>query len=484
MAKELTVFRAISAGTVKALPRLLSPPSNSGISSGGGWWPITREPYAGAWQQNCEIRFDCVVANPTVFACATLIASDVAKCRIKLTQELPNGICKEVSSPSFSPVLAKQNRYQTRIDFMEQWIISKAIWGNAYVLKERDRRGVVIALYVLNPLRVWPLIAIDGSIFYQLSGDNLTGLLPESVIVPASEIIHDRMNCLFHPLIGLSPIFACGLAATQADQIVNNTARFFKGGAKVSGILTVPGSIPKDKADALKAQWDSGYTGENSGKVAVLADGVKFQQLTMSAVDSELIDQLKWSDEKICETFHVPAYKVGVGTPPPYNNIEALSQQYYSDCLQTYFEHAEACLDEGLGLDNAGYYSEFDLTSLLRMDTAARIESSAKAVGAGIMTPNEARALENLPPLEGGDTTYLQQQYFALSDLAKRSLLPNPFVIDKPTSNPAPSESGPVAEADPAAAASKAEADAQAYAVAYTKDLLDLISREVEHGTA
>jgi hypothetical protein len=73
--------------------------------------------------------------------------------------------------------------------------------------------------------------------------------------VPASEIIHDRFNCLFHPLVGLSPVFAAGLAATQGLKIQNHSASFFDKGAMPSGMLTAPGRITQDVADRLKADW-------------------------------------------------------------------------------------------------------------------------------------------------------------------------------------------------------------------------------------
>src|SRR5690606_27341874 len=92
--------------------------------------------------------------------------------------------------------------------------------------KRRDRRNVVVALYVLDPTRVTPMVADDGSVFYQLRTDNLAGL-GEDILVPAREIIHDRMNCLFHPLVGTSPIYASGLAATQGLNIQTNSANFF-----------------------------------------------------------------------------------------------------------------------------------------------------------------------------------------------------------------------------------------------------------------
>jgi hypothetical protein len=173
----------------------LSPPSNH-----GGWWPLVREAQSGFWQRNItQLGPDHCLAMPAVFACHTSICGDVAKNRVKLVQ-LKDGVWLETTNPAYSPVLRKPNDYQTRIQFLETWMNSKLLRGNTYVLKRRDGRGVVNALYVLNPDRVQPLVSDDGQIFYRLSQDNLSALTESETIVPAREIIHDRFNTLFHPL--------------------------------------------------------------------------------------------------------------------------------------------------------------------------------------------------------------------------------------------------------------------------------------------
>jgi HK97 family phage portal protein len=180
---------------------------------------------------------------------------------------------------------------------------------------------------------VKPLVAPDGSVYYQLSRDDLAGV-GEQVVVPASEIIHDTMCPLFHPLCGVSPLIACGLAAMQGLSIQANATRFFENGAMPGGVLSAPGTIDDVTAARLKEHWEQNYTGSNAGRVAVLGDGLKYEKMAMTAVESQMIEQLKWTAETVCSCFHVPAYMVGVGTPPAYNNVEALNQQYYSQCLQ------------------------------------------------------------------------------------------------------------------------------------------------------
>lgn len=416
------------------------------VDNRGGWWPIIRESYAGAWQQNDEITVANVTTHATVFACVTLKASDVAKMRIRLVQQDANGIWNEVESPSFSPVLRKPNHYQNRIQFYETWVTSKELNGNTYVLKVRDGRRVVIAEYVLDPQRVRPLVAPNGDVYYELKRDDLSKLPQEAYVVPATEVIHDRQNCLFHPLVGLSPIYACGLAAVQGINIQNSSARLFQNGAMPGGVLTAPGAIAQDTADRIKAYWDTNFSGDNAGKVAVLGDGLKYEQMVMKAVDAQLIDQLKWTDVNICTAFKVPPYKVNVGPPPNYNNIEALDVQYYSQGLQILVESIELCQDDGLGLTDGDiasqrYGTEFDTDDLYRMDTATRVKAAADGLNAA-MSPNEVRRrYHGLGPVPGGKLPYLQQQYFSLEALAKRD-------AEDPFAKPAAQQALPAATAE------------------------------------
>jgi HK97 family phage portal protein len=405
----------------KAVPAVLSSPD-----SRGAWFPIIRESFTGAWQRGIELRPDNALTFYAVYACVTLIASDVAKLRIKLMRQDAERVWHETDSAAFSPVLRKPNRFQTRIKFIEQWMASKLIHGNTYVLKERDNRGVVVALYVLDPQRVRPLVAPDGAVYYALQQDDLAGVAV-SVTVPASEIIHDVMVPLYHPLVGVSPLTACILSAAQGLRILENSANFFKHGAQPGGLLTAPGLIGAEDAKEIRRIWDSEYTGDNAGKVAVLGNGLTYQALSINAVDAELVAQLKLSAENVCSAYHVPAYMVGVGPVPAYNNVQALSLQYYTQCLQNPIESIEALLDEGLALP-VPYGTEMDLDDLLRMDTLSLIKASAEAIGGGGMSPDEARArFLGLGSVPGGKFPYLQQQNYSLEALAKRDAQADPF---------------------------------------------------------
>lgn len=434
---ELTLFgRKVEFQTKLLSLRPLSP-----TSAAGSWWPIIRESFTGAWQKNVEVSLGTVATNPTLFACLTLIAGDIAKQCLRLVEQDANGIWNETDSPAFSPVLRKPNRYQTIVQFVEQWMFSKLSRGNTYVLKQRDNRGVVTALYVLDPLRVIPLVTTGGDVYYQINRDDLSEVSAEQITVPASEVIHDRMNAFYHPLIGMSPIFACGMAAAQGLAIQNNSQKFFANGSNPSGILTSPQEITPEQAARIKTQWEANFGGDKIGGVAVVENGVTYKPMAMTAVDSQLIDQLKWTADTICSTFHVPPYMVGIGPPPPYANVEPLLQQYLAQCIQILSVSLEKCLDEGLGLGpqfGNSYGTEFDIDDLIWMDTATRIKAAVDAIGGAGMSPNEARKKYlMLGPTPGGESVYAQQQNYSLEALAKRDAA-DPFAKPAPTPAPSP----------------------------------------------
>jgi HK97 family phage portal protein len=440
------LYAFIGGGGMKAIVPYaggaVRPGWTGGVVGDAGWMPLLQEPFSGAWQRNMEAVNPALAATYYAdFACKTLIARDIAKMPLRLMRRDKDGIWEvEENNGAYSPVLRKPNAYQTRIQFWETYILSKLSHGNTYVLKERDGRGVVKAMYVLDPRRVRPLIAEDKSVFYELYTDDLN-INEQNVVVPAREIIHDRFNC-DHWLVGRPPIVAGGLAAMQGLQIQNMSVRLFRNNSQPGGVLTAPGNVSEADVERIRTHWQQRFTGENLGKVAVLGSGLKYEQMTFTAEQAQLIEQLKWSAENICSTYHVPPYKISVGVMPSYNNVQALNVEYYTQCLQSLIEDAEVCMDEGLGLTSVMDLGvEFDLDVLLRMDTAAQADVAVKLVGGSILKVNEGRKRFNLKPATGGDAIYMQQQNYSLDALAKRDAKDDPFkTAAPPTPEPAEEE--------------------------------------------
>jgi HK97 family phage portal protein len=432
---------------------------DTSVPSGGRWSTVGRSGrdwFPGAWQRNMECdEPNTVLAFSAVYACVSRISNDIAKMPLNLIRKDSDGIWQTVEAASpFWKVLRKPNGYQNRIQFFVTWLLSKLITGNAYVLKARDGRGIVVELYVLDPNKVKVRYTAAGEVFYSIAQDDLSGVRKETN-VPASEIIHDLMNPLFHPLCGVSPLYACGLAATQGRRIQWQSATFFENGANPSGVLSVPGDISDETAEQWKTQWRANFSGANRGSVAILGNGVKYEKVSMSADEAQMIEQLRWTAEDVARAFGVPLYKINAGPVPVSNNVEALNAQYYSDTLQTLIEAIELCIDEGLDL-SLDLGVEFDLDVLLRMDSATQIDTLSKGIGAAIYAPNEARAKLNLRPVIGGANPLIQQQNYSLEALAKRDASADPFgTATPPTPPPTPTES-PSDEADDEPAEEKA----------------------------
>ena len=303
--------------------------------------------------------------------------------------------------------------------------------------KVRNIYGEVWKLQILNPERTKPLVDPNGNVFYQVRKDRLFDL-DEDVVLPASEIIHDRFNCFYHPLVGLSPITACALSASQGISIQRNAQAFFANASRPSGILVAPGAITEQTSNELKENWQKNYSGKGNGGTAVMGDGMNYVPISVAANDAQLVEQLKMSGEIICTAFSVPAFKIGLA-PLPSGKVSDHNDIYYSDCLQHYIESIETLLNQHLDLEG-GVEVEFDLKALLRMDSNSQMSFLKEGIGAAILSPNEARAELGYAAVSGGESPMIQQQNFSLAAIAKRDSSADPFAKTPAPTNEEPKQ--------------------------------------------
>lgn len=453
---ELTIWDALRTAALRE--KALTP-----VPNWRNGWRVIGEAYAGAWQRNDETKVGELTCYPTLYACLNRIAQDIGKLPFLLKREDANAIWQSIVNPAYSPVLRKPNDYQTAQQFREAWALSKLTNGNAYILKQRDERNVVVKLYVLDPCRVIPMVSENGAVFYQINYATAQNLLPayyaaEQLVVPASEIIHDRLNCFHHQLIGVPPLCAAYWPAVKNLKILRSATEFFGNNAQPGGILTAPAGMNETDATALKAYWAENYTGENAGKIAVIGADMKFTPFAMKSADSQLVEQMRYSDEQICQPFGIPPFKIGIGSIPAGLGVDAINQLYYADALQGHIEAMENLLDEGLKVERP-LGIELDLWPLLRMDLGKQAEVETKLTGGGIKTPNEGRHAFGLSPLEGGDTVYMQQQDYPLDQVRKNKILESP---------PQPAQPEPTDDSEDAPAP---DDEARLYALLLEKEL-------------
>jgi HK97 family phage portal protein len=220
--------------------------------------------------------------------------------------------------------------------------------------------------------------------------------------------------------------------------IQSNSQKLFSNASRPGGVLTAPGRISKDTAQRLKDEWDNSYSGERFGKTAVLPEGLKWESMTMTAEDAELIAQLRWSVEDVGRAFRVPPFMLGDTSKTTYRNSEQLGRMYLTGCLGFQLEALEKRFMRAFEFPD-DWELKFDLSTLLRAEIDVRFTAYTQALQAGWMTPNEVRAGEGLEPVEGGDEPHLQSQYVPLSQSGKTPPGGAPPAPDNPPPEPDPS---------------------------------------------
>jgi HK97 family phage portal protein len=334
-------------------------------------------------------------------------------------QRNADGTVAEITNSPITRILRKPNHYMTKTDLIASVFRSVMLYGNAYIWVDRDNRGQPIAMFPIRNTTITPMVTPDGSIYYSVQ---LTELergerrLTETMMVPASDIIHHRVLTTAHPLLGVSPLYALGPTAALNAAIAENMAKFQENSARPGGILSIPGGLKPEARERLRADFAKTFSGSQSGKTAVLDFDVKFEQLGFNAQESSVAELLRYTVEDVCRALRIPRHLMGLEAGAA-SGVEQSMRMYYNHCLRPLIESIENRFDDFFDLHGTERYVEIMVDDLFRAETDKRIESAVKAVQGSIMTPNEARRMENLPPVDGGDQAFLQRQMVGLDML-------------------------------------------------------------------
>ena len=310
--------------------------------------------------------------------------------------------------------------------------------GNTYCYcGKRNGRGEIVEMHVLNPYRTKVLIADNGEIFYECAEDFLAGIAP-GTIVPERDMIHHRLPLLpGFPLIGVTPVFAAAASSAVGLKILQNSQQFFANSSRPSGFLSAPGKVSEPTANRLAVEWDENYKGERYGKTALLPEGLKWEPVTITAQDAQLIEQLRWSVEDVARVFRVPPFMLGDMSKVTYRNVETLMRVYLNECLAYYIETIEERFERAFDFPPT-FSVKFDLSQLLRVETDVRFAAYQTALNAGWQTVNEVRSQEGLAPVKGGDEPRVQMQYVPLSTAdGTQTTPPAPAPAPTPSNDPA-----------------------------------------------
>ncbi|NUR28498.1 MAG: phage portal protein [Catenulispora sp.] len=294
----------------------------------------------------------------------------------------------------------------TDVEFWRLQYAHRCLWGNSYSLKLRNQVGQIRELHPLVPSRV--KVCNDGSTDANPSGKvfivdgNLDDPLTPADIFHIPGFGYDGV-CGVSPIRLAATAIGLGLAAEEYG------ARLWSAGSMLGGVLQTEQRLDQATADRLKASWRSKVAGlSKAHEVAILDAGAKFQPITMPNNDAQFIESRDFQVSEVSRWFGVPPFLLNQ-TEKSTSWGTGLEQQATGfvkfDLHPLWLKPTEARITKEL--TGEGIYAKYKLEGLLRGDTAARAEFYNTMRNVGAFSANDIRELEDLPPVEGGDT-YLE----------------------------------------------------------------------------
>ena len=347
-----------------------------------------------------------------VYSCVRILAEAIAGLPLHLYRYTPDGSkVKAVDHPLYLLLHDESNPEMSSFVFRETLMTHLLLWGNAYAQIIRNGKGEVVALYPLMPNRMSVDRDKHGQLYYTYTraSDEAPTMNGMTVLLPPSDVLHIP-GLGFDGLVGYSPIAMAKNAIGLAIATEEYGAKFFANGAAPSGVLEHPGTI-KDPSRVREA-WMSQFGGSaNSGKVAVLEEGMKYTPISISPEQAQFLETRKFQINEIARIFRIPPHMVGDLEKSSFSNIEQQSLEFVKYTLDPWVIRWEQSIQRALlrPEEKKRYFAKFNVEGLLRGDYQSRMNGYAVARQNGWMSANDIRELENLDriPAEAGGDLYL-----------------------------------------------------------------------------
>lgn len=356
------------------------------------------------------ISADVALRVTAVWACIRLAAEAAGAMPIRMYENLPDGTRKEVTDHWLVKLLRKPNRYQTRNEFIETVIINLLVAGNSYVGKkfknEGAAKGEITSLLSMSASQTEVTLVSNGDkVFTTTTGKDAVVLRPDAVwhamLMPSNSIV------------GLSPIQYGARSIGIADAADSRVSVLAANGFKPTGVLMFDKFLKADQREQIRKQFDDLQTGEGD-PLKVLEAGMKYQQISLSPKDAQLIETRRFSVEDIGRLFGTPSVMINDTSASTVwgTGIGEIKQGYYTLTLQPMLLRLAASMERWLlePGDRVKYSLEFDFAQFLRGDAKTQVETLTKAISGKLMTIDEARAVRGDPPLAGGKGAVMYDQ--------------------------------------------------------------------------
>ena len=402
-------------GILSSLFRARDKPQNSTAGSGYRF-------FLGGTTSGKAVTERSAMQMTAVYSCVRILAEAIAGLPLHLYQYASEGSKeKAVKHPLYFLLHDEPNPEMTSFVFRETLMTHILLWGNAYAQILRNGKGEVIGLYPLMPNRMTVDRDRDGRLYYsyQATQEDAPTLKGQNVILRPSDVLHIP-GLGFDGLVGYSPIAMAKNAIGLAIATEEYGAKFFANGAAPSGVLEHPGTI-KDPSRVREA-WQSQFGGSsNSGKVAVLEEGMKYTPISISPEQAQFLETRKFQINEIARIFRVPPHMVGDLEKSSFSNIEQQSLEFVKYTLNPWVTRWEQSMSRALLTkeEKTRYFFKFNVDGLLRGDYQSRMRGYSIARQNGWMSANDIRELENLdriPPERGGDLYLINGNMTKLED--------------------------------------------------------------------
>lgn len=345
----------------------------------------------------------------TVYTCVRILSEAIAKLPLKVYQDR-DGAVKATDHALYTLLKLRPNPYMSASDWLKSMELQRELHGNAYASIELHTRGPlkgqVKALWPMDSTKVQlyiderGLLSTKNRITYVVTTDGeQRRLKPEEVL----HIKHLSLN----GLVGISPLDYLKLSVQSAAQGADYINRFFKQGLQAKGLVQYVGDLSPDAEKVFRARFEQMSSGlTNAHRIALMPYGYKFEPISLSLVDAQFLENTQLTIKQIAAAFGIKPHQLGDLEKASYASISEQQRQFYTDTLMSILTAYEQELTYKLFLQSeldAGYYVRFNVDALTRADIKSRYEAYRTGIQAGFLTPNEARAWEELEAVEGGD---------------------------------------------------------------------------------
>ena len=290
-------------------------------------------------------------------------------------------------------------------ELLVAWMLLR---GNAYLWKERDELGRVVALWPIPPTRVSPRRDEKTlrKVFDLYSHDDAGTRVPNGVATQA-DLIHFRAFGT-DPLRGLGIIEALRELSSRSRAEEQYVGATLKNGARPSGVLEAPAGLSQDAVKRLAAGWKQHAGSGNAGGTPILNDGVTWKQVSLSAADLQFLEQRGATRQEWAAALKLPATRLNAssgGGTLHYDSSEMDGRHFATYTMLPWANRIEDALKIDRDIPwrtiarGAGRTVEpqFNVDEFLRASLKERATANAIGVKGGWLHPDEIREAERLP---------------------------------------------------------------------------------------